>query len=81
VIVPKKGAEGQWETVVLDRGKVTAASADSISVQRPDGPTVTLKVVAGTKVRGASAVADVAAGREVVVVSAGGEARSVVVRP
>jgi len=80
LLVPKKGAEGQWETVVLDRGKVTAVSADSIAVQRPDGPTVTLKVVPATKVRGATAVTDLAVGREVVIVSAGGEARSIVAR-
>jgi len=81
VVVPKKGAPGQFETVQLDRGKVTAASADSISVQRPDGPTATLKVVAGTKVRGVNVVTDLAAGREVVIVSAGGEARTIVARP
>jgi len=80
LLVPKKGAEGQWETIVVDRGKVTAASAESISLQRPDGPTVTLKVVAATKVKGAATVADVAVGRPVVVVSAGGEARSVLAR-
>ena len=79
-VVPKAGAEGQWETVVLDRGTVTTTAADAISLQRPDGPTVTLKVVAGTKVRGADSAADLAVGREVVVVSAGGEARSIVAR-
>lgn len=80
LVVPKRDAPGQWETIVVDRGKVTAASADSISVQRPDGPTVTLRVVPATRVRGAEKVADLAPGREVAVVSAGGEARSVVAR-
>lgn len=79
-VVPKKGAPGQWETVVLDRGKVTAASADSLSIQRPDGPTVTVKVVAGTKVKGADKVADLAVDRQVVVVSSNGEARAVAAR-
>jgi len=78
LVVPKQGAEGQWETVVVDRGKVTAASPASISLQRPDGPTVTVNVGAGTKVKGAAAAADLAVGREVVVVAAGGEARSIV---
>ena len=81
LVVPKRGAEGQWETVVVDRGKVTAASAESVSLQRPDGPTVTVKVVAGTKVRGAASAADLATGRSVVVVSAAGEARSIVAKP
>jgi len=81
VVVPKKDAPGQWETVVLDRGKVTATAAGSISVQRPDGPTVTVKVVATTKVKGAAAVTDLAPGREVVIVSAAGEARTIVARP
>lgn len=80
LVVPKEGAEGQWETVIVDRGKVTAASAESISVQRPDGPTVTVRVTAATKVKGAASAADLAVGREVVVVSAGGEARSIVAR-
>jgi len=80
LVVPKKGVEGQWETVVVDRGKVTSVSADSISVERPDGPTVTLKVVAGTKVRGAPSLAQLAPGRAVVVTSVGGEARAVVAR-
>ena len=79
-VVPKEGAEGQWETVVLDRGKVTAASAEAVSLQRPDGPTVTVKVVASTKLKGVTSAADLAAGREVVVVSAGGEARPIVAR-
>jgi len=77
LVVPKKGAEGQWETIIVDRGRVTAASAESISVQRPDGPTVTLRVVPATKVEGAPSAAELASGREVVVVSAGGEARSI----
>ncbi len=80
LVVPKKGADGQFETVAVDRGKVTAASADSISLQRSDGPTVTLKVVPATKVKGAASAAELAAGREVVVVSAGGEVRSIVAR-
>lgn len=80
LVVPKRDAEGQWETIQVDRGKVTAVSADSISLERPDGPTVTVKVVAGTKVQGVEKVTDLAVGREVVVVSAGGEARSIVAR-
>jgi hypothetical protein len=80
LVVPKRGAEGQWETIQVDRGKVTAVSAESISLQRPDGPTVTLKVVAATRLQGAEKVTDLAVGRQVVVVSAGGEARSIVAR-
>jgi hypothetical protein len=80
LIVPKRGAEGQWETIQVDRGKVTAVSAETISLQRPDGPTVTLKVVAATRLQGAEKVTDLVVGRQVVVVSAGGEARSIVAR-
>ncbi len=81
LIVPKKGSPGQFETVQVDRGTVTAASADSVSLQRPDGPTVTVKVVPATKVKGVAAVADLAPGRHVAVVSAGGEARAVAAKP
>lgn len=80
VVVPKKGAEGQWETIQVDRGKVTGVSVESISLQRPDGSTVTLKVVAATKLKGIGKVTDLAVGREVVVVSAGGDVRSNVAR-
>jgi len=81
LVVPKRGAEGQWETIVVDRGKVTAASAESISLQRPDGPIVTVKVVAGTKVRGSASAAELATGRQIAVVSADGDARSIVAKP
>jgi len=79
-VVPKRDAEGQWETIVVDRGTVTAASAAAVSVQRPDGPAVTVKVTGATKVKGAASAAALAVGREVVVVSAAGEARSIVAR-
>ena len=80
LVVPKEGAPGQWETLVVDRGRVKAAAADSITVERPDGPTVTLKVVPATTVKGAATVAELAPGRTVAVRSVGGEARSVVAR-
>jgi hypothetical protein len=80
LVVPKPDAAGQWETVVLDRGTITAVSAESITLLRPDGPTVTIRVVPATKVRGAGSVAELTPGRHAVVVSAGGEARAIVAR-
>src|SRR4051812_34841826 len=41
-----------FETVTLDRGTVTAVSATSITVQRPDGQSVTEAIDASTRFRG-----------------------------
>jgi hypothetical protein len=49
LIVPKRGAEGQWETVVLDRGEVTSMDDASITLKRPDGPSVTLGLTPETR--------------------------------
>jgi hypothetical protein len=43
---------GQDVTLRVDQGRVTAASADSISIQRNDGEAVTVPVDGGTKVWG-----------------------------
>ena len=47
--MPKRGAEGQWETVVLDRGEVASIDDASITLKRPDGPTVTLGLTPETR--------------------------------
>ncbi|MGH9286244.1 MAG: hypothetical protein ACRD0M_11325, partial [Acidimicrobiales bacterium] len=40
--------DGTFAPAVLDRGTVTAASATSLTLQRPDGPTVTVALTAAT---------------------------------
>lgn len=44
--------KGQWVTYTLDRGKVTAVSANSITLARPDGKTVTEAITPSTRYGG-----------------------------
>lgn len=65
---------GSWVTLELDRGKVTAASASSVTLARPDGTSVTIKVTPGTKLRGVASAAKLVVGHGARVVSTGGAA-------
>lgn len=71
--------KGQWVTYDLDRGKVTAVSATSITLARPDGQSVTLAIAGttrfGPKTASASAIT---VGARATVISEGGTARRVV---
>ena len=60
-----------FENVTVDRGKVTAASASSITIQRPDGVSVTKAVTADTKFRGIDSAAQLAHDKGALVVSKG----------
>ncbi len=75
-----KDKDGQYVTVTFDRGTVTAASATSITLTRPDGPSVTLTVNADTKVHGPASAAAVVAGKDAVVVSRSGTATQILQR-
>ena len=46
---------GQWVLITVDRGNVTAVSATSITLARPDGRSVTIALAPGTKYRGKEA--------------------------
>lgn len=65
---------GTWVTLELDRGKVTAASATSVTLARPDGTSVTIAITPSTKVRGVSSAAALVIGHGARVVSLGGDA-------
>ena len=69
-----KNKAGQWVTYTFDKGKVTAVSASSITLARPDGQSVTIAITAETKFRGVSSAADVTVGRAAIVVSDNGHA-------
>ena len=62
-------ANGTADAFVVDRGKVTAESQTSVTLKRADGPSVTLGLNAGTKIRG-----DIQVGKGAVVFSRGGTA-------
>lgn len=68
-----------YKTYDIDRGTLNSVSTSSISITRPDGPTVTANVNGQTKFRGKSE-SQLAKGDEVVVVQTGGTAVSVLSR-
>lgn len=68
-----------WVTLTVDRGSVTAVSASSITLLRPDGQSVTATLGATTHYRGAAtSPATVTTGGLALVISEGGTARTVV---
>jgi hypothetical protein len=67
--VEVKNKDGSWVTVTFDRGTVTAASASSITLQRPDGQSVTIALTADTRYRGISSADQIATGKAAIVAS------------
>jgi hypothetical protein len=72
-----KDKDGTYVTITIDRGTVTAASATSITLDRPDGKQVTLAVTTDTKVRGVASVAALQTGKAAVVLSRSGTATQI----
>lgn len=70
---------GKWVTVDMDRGNVTAATASSITLNRPDGQSVTLQLLSSTKFGGkeATSASALKTGVRAVVISENGSAISV----
>ena len=68
---------GGFENVTFDRGEVTAVSASSITVKRPDGHSVTKAIDANTKFRGVQSASEVKTGKPALVVSKGNTATMV----
>jgi hypothetical protein len=66
--------KGHFETVVLDRGDVTAVSSTDITVKRPDGVTVTIGLDPTTKYVGVSGESALRTGQHGSVVSVAGSA-------
>ena len=71
-----RGDDGTTRTVTFDRGKVTAISADSITIERPDGVSVSKNLSDQTVFNG-TPKDKVQAGMPVVVVSSGDTAERV----
>jgi hypothetical protein len=70
-----------WETITFDRGTVTAVSATSITVHRPDGVSVTKRLDANTRYKGITEATAIAKGQPAVVISHAGTALAVGQRP
>lgn len=65
-------ADGSTDAFVVDKGKVTAATAGAVTLERKDGKSVTLGLNADTKVRG-----EIQVGKGAIVFSRGGTAFAV----
>ena len=74
LIVRTKNA---FQPVTIDRGRVTAASATSVTIVRPDAISVTVTIDSNTKFRGVTSAAAIATGKPAVVVSHEGKAITV----
>jgi hypothetical protein len=65
------GTKTGYETVTINRGKLESVSATSITLKRPDGPTVIESIGSSTRFRGLKE-SKLAAGDRVVTVQVGG---------
>lgn len=83
---PEEGEEGDegdaegartFETVVLDAGEVTAVDDDSLTLERPDGESVTVRITDDTKMREAPEEGD----HVRVIADDDGNARAILARP
>ncbi|HEY3240211.1 MAG TPA: hypothetical protein VGL92_11640 [Acidimicrobiia bacterium] len=71
--------EGGTREVSFDRGRITSMSEDSITIERPDGQSVSAGITAGTTFNGTPR-SELTAGSPVLVVHADGQALRVVSR-
>ena len=60
-----------FQNVSVDRGKVTAVSASSITIERPDGVSVTKAITSATRFKGVDSAEHVESGKGALVVSKG----------
>ena len=76
VEVRVKGTSGTptWKTVTFDRGQVTDVAADHITLARPDGKSVTLKINGDTKYKGITSWQQVTKAQGAIVISENGNA-------
>jgi hypothetical protein len=64
-----RGEDGTFDNVTMDRGIVQAKGDHTITLKRPDGPAVTVKVDDNTKYRGVDSFDAVQVGKRAVIVS------------
>jgi hypothetical protein len=72
-----RGKDGAFEEVTFDRGTLTAVSATSLTLHRPDGVDVTVKLDGETRYRGVENAAALKKDQPVAVVSKDGTAKVV----
>jgi hypothetical protein len=71
------GAAATWVTVTFDRGQVSSVAADHITLARPDGQSVTLKIDGNTKYHGVTSWQQVKTNEPAVVISRAGTATQI----
>ncbi|MDQ1393957.1 MAG: hypothetical protein QOF30_2934 [Acidimicrobiaceae bacterium] len=76
VEVSVKGTSGTptWKTVTFDRGQVSDVAADHMTLGRPDGKSVTLKITGDTKYKGITSWQQVTKAQGAIVISENGNA-------
>jgi hypothetical protein len=75
-----KAQDGTFEEVTFDRGTLTAVSATSVTLHRPDGVDVTLKLDGDTRYRGVENAAALQTDKPAAVISKDGTAKVVMQR-
>ena len=76
-----RGEDGEFENVTFDRGRLTSVAEGSLTLERPDGVTVTVTLDDATRYRGVESADALRAGRPVFVTSKDGTATVVRQRP
>src|SRR4051812_19993232 len=76
-----RGKDGKFENVTYDRGTLDGVSGDTLTITRPDGKKVSLKLTSDTKFRGVANASELKAGKQTLVTSRDGKALTVAQRP
>jgi hypothetical protein len=76
-----KGQDGKFENVTYDRGTLDGVSGDTLTLTRPDGKKVSVKLTSDTKFRGVGSASELKAGKQTLVTSRDGKALTVAQRP
>jgi hypothetical protein len=69
-----RGKNGQFENVIYDRGTEDGVSGDTLTITRPDGKKVSVKLTSDTKYKGVKDASQLQAGKQTLVISRDGKA-------
>jgi hypothetical protein len=75
-----RGKDGNFENVTYDRGTLDGVSGDTLTLTRPDGKKVSVKLTSDTKFRGVANASELKAGKQTLVTSRDGKALTVAQR-
>jgi hypothetical protein len=69
-----RGKNGQFENVTYDRGTEDGVSGDTLTITRPDGKKVIVKLTSDTKFKGVKDASQLQAGKQTIIISRDGKA-------